>query len=45
MKTVKRTIGMMALAATMVLTVSCKDGNKNEPTAPMSNEMQPRVYG
>ncbi|MGJ8667586.1 MAG: DUF3347 domain-containing protein [Patiriisocius sp.] len=40
MKTVKRTIGMMALAATMVLTVSCKDGNKNEPAAPMSNEMQ-----
>lgn len=38
MKTVKRTIGTMALAATMVLTVSCKDGNKNEP-ASMSNEM------
>lgn len=29
----------MALAATMILTVSCKDGNKNEPAAPMSNEM------
>ena len=29
----------MALAAIMVLTVSCKDGNKNEPAAPMSNEM------
>ncbi|MDC6407129.1 MULTISPECIES: DUF3347 domain-containing protein [Flavobacteriaceae] len=39
MKTVKRTIGIMALAATMVLTVSCKDGNKNESTAPMSSEM------
>jgi len=39
MKTVTRTIGTMALAATMVLTVSCKDGNKNEPAAPMSNEM------
>jgi hypothetical protein len=39
MKTVKRTIGKIALAATMVLTVSCKDGNKNEPAAPMSNEM------
>lgn len=39
MKTVKRTIGTMALAAIMVLTVSCKDGNKNEPAAPMSNEM------
>ena len=39
MKTVKRTIGTMALAAIMVLTVSCKDGSKNEPAAPMSNEM------
>ena len=39
MKKVKRTLGMMALAAIMVLTVSCKDGNKNEPAAPMSNEM------
>ncbi|WP_166967047.1 DUF3347 domain-containing protein [Yeosuana marina] len=38
MKTLKRTIGTIALAATMVLTVSCKDGNKNEP-ASMSNEM------
>ncbi|MBO6829376.1 DUF3347 domain-containing protein [Allomuricauda sp. ARW1Y1] len=39
MKTVKRTMSTMALAATMILTVSCKDGNKNEPAAPMSNEM------
>ncbi|WP_010178158.1 DUF3347 domain-containing protein [Aquimarina agarilytica] len=39
MKTVKRTIGTMALAATMILTVSCKDGNKEEAAAPMSNEM------
>ncbi|AZQ44836.1 DUF3347 domain-containing protein [Nonlabens ponticola] len=39
MKTVKRTIGKMALAATMILTVSCKDGNKEEAAAPMSNEM------
>ena len=39
MKKVKRTLGMMALAATTVLTVSCKDVNKNEPAAPMSNEM------
>ena len=30
---------MMALAATTVLTVSCKDVNKNEPAAPISNEM------
>lgn len=29
----------MALAATMILTVSCKDGNKKESAAPMSNEM------
>lgn len=39
MKKVKRTLGMMALAATTVLTVSCKDVNKNEPAAPISNEM------
>ncbi|BAO56095.1 probable Co/Zn/Cd efflux system membrane fusion protein [Nonlabens marinus S1-08] len=29
----------MALAALMVSMVSCKDGNKNEPAAPISNEM------
>jgi len=29
----------MALAATMILTASCKDGNKEEAAAPMSNEM------
>ncbi|QNJ99107.1 hypothetical protein ALE3EI_2576 [Constantimarinum furrinae] len=29
----------MALAATMILTVSCKDGNTEEAAAPMSNEM------
>ena len=39
MKTVKRTIGTMALAAIVMVTVSCKDGNKNEPAKPMSNEM------
>ncbi|GBF21606.1 hypothetical protein C21_03792 [Arenibacter sp. NBRC 103722] len=39
MKTVKRTIGTMVLTATMMLTVSCKEGSKNEPAAPMSNEM------
>ena len=39
MKTVKRTMSTMALAATMILTVSCKDGNKKESAAPMSNEM------
>lgn len=39
MKTVKRTIGSMALIATMILTVSCKDGKKEEAAAPMSNEM------
>ncbi|WP_343487413.1 DUF3347 domain-containing protein [Allomuricauda sp. d1] len=39
MKTIKLRMSTMALAATMILTVSCKDGNKNEPAAPMSNEM------
>ena len=39
MKTVKRTIGTMALATVVMVTVSCKDGNKNEPAKPMSNEI------
>ncbi|CAA0148783.1 MULTISPECIES: DUF3347 domain-containing protein [Flavobacteriaceae] len=39
MKTVKRTMSTMALAVTMILTASCKDGNKEEAAAPMSNEM------
>ncbi|PHQ27938.1 DUF3347 domain-containing protein [Leeuwenhoekiella nanhaiensis] len=39
MKTVKRTMSTMALAATIFLTVSCKNGNKEEAAAPMSNEM------
>jgi len=39
MKTVKRTMSTMALAATMILTASCKDGNKEEAAAPMSNDM------
>ena len=39
MKTISRTIGTISLAVTMMLTVSCKEGNKNEPAAPMSNEM------
>lgn len=39
MKTVKRSIGTVALATTMILTISCKDANKNETAAPMSNEM------
>ena len=29
----------MAIAATMILTVSCKDADKNEAAAPMNNEM------
>lgn len=39
MKSVKRTMGTMALAAIMILTVSCKDGNKEEAPTPMSSEM------
>ncbi|MGO2358190.1 DUF3347 domain-containing protein [Mesonia sp.] len=36
MKTVKRSIGTLALAATMILSVSCKDANKSETAAPVS---------
>lgn len=39
MKTVKRRLGMLALVATMILTVSCKDDKKDESAAPMSNEI------
>ena len=30
MKTVKRSLGTIALATTMIVTVSCKDGKKVE---------------
>ncbi|MDQ7918295.1 DUF3347 domain-containing protein [Mesonia sp. MT50] len=40
MKTVKRSIGTLALAATMILTISCKDANQKEATAAMDNEAQ-----
>ncbi len=40
MKTMKKSIGIVALAALTVIGVSCKDGNKNDPAAPMSNEMR-----
>lgn len=39
MKTVMKTIGTMALVATMIATVSCKDGNKKEADTPMNEEM------
>lgn len=39
MKTIKKSIGTVALAAVMTLTVSCKDANKNEATTPMGSEM------
>ncbi|GAB5538767.1 MAG: DUF3347 domain-containing protein [Salibacteraceae bacterium] len=39
MKTVKRKMSTMALAAVMISTVSCKDGNKKEATKPVSTEM------
>ncbi|MDN6309779.1 MAG: DUF3347 domain-containing protein [Flavobacteriaceae bacterium] len=40
MKTVKRSLGTLALAATMVLSVSCKDANQKEATAAKDNEAQ-----
>ena len=39
MKTIKRSLGMVALAATIILTLSCKDATKNEASATTSNEM------
>ncbi len=39
MKTIKRSIGTVALVATMILTVSCKDANKNEVPSSASNEV------
>lgn len=43
MKTVKRSIGTVALAATMILSVSCKDANKNETTASEAKEAQQKT--
>ncbi len=39
MKTIKRSIGTVVLVATMILTVSCKDANKNEEPSSASNEV------
>jgi hypothetical protein len=40
MKTIKRSIGTVALVATMILTVSCKDANKNETSSSVSNDIE-----
>jgi len=40
MKTVKRNIGTLALVATMILTISCKDANQKEATTTLDNETQ-----
>jgi hypothetical protein len=45
MKTIQRSIVTVALVATMILSVSCKDGDKNEAAATMSNEMQLEAIG
>lgn len=39
MKIVKRSLGTIALATTMIVTVSCKDGKKVEEAAPVEKEM------
>jgi len=39
MKTIKRSIGTVALVATLILTVSCKDANKNKAPSSASNEV------
>ena len=39
MKTIKRSIGTVTLVVTMILTVSCKDANKNEGSSSASNEV------
>lgn len=41
MKTIKRSIGTVALVATMILTVSCKDANKSEAPSSASSEVMP----
>lgn len=39
MKILKRSLGIVALATTTILTVSCKDANNNEAPTPMVNQM------
>jgi hypothetical protein len=39
MKTMKNSLGMVAIATAMTLSVSCKNANENEVPMPMSNEM------
>ena len=39
MKTLKTTLMASAMLLTAFTSISCKEGNKNEPAAPMSNEM------
>ncbi|APQ16210.1 DUF3347 domain-containing protein [Maribacter hydrothermalis] len=39
MKIIKRSIGTVVLVATMILTVSCKDANKDEVPSSISNEV------
>lgn len=43
MKTIKRSLGTVALATAMILTVSCKDAAKSEADAPMSSKMDQEV--
>lgn len=40
MKTMKRSIGTIALVATMILTVSCKDANKSETPSSVGNDIE-----
>jgi hypothetical protein len=39
MKTLKSTLIVITMILTTFTSISCKDGNKNEPAEPMSNEM------
>jgi len=39
MKKMKTSLGMVAMVATMILSVSCKEADKDEAAMPMSNEM------
>ena len=39
MKIIKRSIGTVVLVATMILTLSCKDANKDEVPSSISNEV------
>jgi hypothetical protein len=45
MKTMKKSLGTVAIASAMILTVSCKDGNKNDTGVPTNDEKHQETMG